>query len=779
VLRDPGPRSPAASHRPWGTSLRATLPQGRALPDDLWQSRHRALTRLLLAHALLLPLWGVVNGQPVLHVLLEPTVLVLFAVAGARAAGRALASSAVAVGLVVASALVVHLGGGHTFLHFHFFFVVAALALYQDWVPYGVALGVVIVDHGVLGLLAPHEVYSDPWSHAHPLAATSVHAAYVVAIAAAQVVTWGWSQHERELAEHRAEEEARRLRESERLITELVDNAPAMVFVKDLEGRLVRVNPVFAAMHGRTEEELLGLTAADLFRRPTASHLVESDHEALQTDAAVMTEEEIAFPTGSRTMQLVKFPLHDEHGRPYAIACIGTDISRRAAAERELLHQARHDALTGLPNRSVLHDSIGDALADGSRVGLAFLDLDGFKEVNDSLGHEAGDRLLQAVADRLTGVLRPGELLTRLGGDEFVLLVTHATGPEEVVAAAERMLAALGQPVELDDRRVDVRGSCGVVTGRSDEGATAGMLLRDADTALYRAKAEGRGRVVAFQAALRERDERRRALQAALVETLRDGDGLVLHYQPVAVAETGKVLAVEALLRWQHPEEGLLLPGAFLEHAEERGMLPELDHWVVSTAMAQLAAWQRAGLDLTVSINASPASICDGSLVTWVEQACAATGASPTRLVVELTETAVIAQPAAARASLDRLRALGVRVALDDFGTGYSSLSHLRDLPVDVVKVDRSFTAGLRSPREAAIVEATTRLAGELGAVVVAEGVETPDDLERVVAAGCRLVQGWLIARPVPAEAVPGLLVARVPLPRVAEGARTADAARA
>lgn len=338
--------------RPTVDALLSSLPHGRSLPDALWWGRHRALLRLLVGHALLLPAWALLNGHDLDHAVSAGVGLAVLCVVAARTAHRTLASGAVALGLVLAAALVVHVGGGHSFLHFHFFVVVAALALYQDWVPFGLALGVVLVEHGVMGVWASDDVYSDPWSREHPLAATAAHASYVLLAALASVVTWGWSQRDREAAERRVEIEARRVRDSERRLAELIDNAPAMVFVKDLDGRFVRVNPTFAAMHGKTPADLLGKTAGEVFGYPAVVGLVDSDLAALQGGGVVESESEIRFPTGTRTMHVTKFPLLDADGRPYAVAGICTDTTRRAAAERDLLHQSRHDALTGLPNRT-------------------------------------------------------------------------------------------------------------------------------------------------------------------------------------------------------------------------------------------------------------------------------------------------------------------------------------------------------------------------------------------------------------------------------------------
>jgi diguanylate cyclase (GGDEF)-like protein len=442
------------------------------------------------------------------------------------------------------------------------------------------------------------------------------------------------------------------------------------------------------------------------------------------------------------------------------------DVTLARRSEAELAHRATHDALTGLPNRDLLLTRIGEGLAADVPVAVVFLDLDGFKDVNDSLGHDAGDRLLHTVAHRLDAVRRPGDTLARLGGDEFVLCCPDCGDAEQVRSVAARMLAALDTPLSLGDRVVEVGGSIGIAVGRARDDVTPMLLLRDADTALYAAKEQGRSRAVLFTPALRERDERRRRLQADLAAVLRSGTGLCLEYQPVADAATGRLVTCEALVRWDHPSDGRLMPDDFLPLAADKGLLPLLDRWVLDEACRAAAQWPDQGGPPAVAVNISPQTIADECVVEWVRDACARSGLAPQHLLVELTETAVIARPAETSRVLAGLRAMGVRVALDDFGTGYSSLSHLRDLPVDVVKIDRSFTGGTsRSGRDAAIVHSIADLATALGATLVAEGVETQEQRDAVVAAGCRLLQGWFVSRPLAPQPLAALFATKQVLP--------------
>ena len=736
----------------------SALPQGRSLPSGLWRSRHRALVLLLAAHALLLPAWAVLWHHPAQHGLEGGLLLAALSLLAAQAPSRLLASSATALGLVAASALVVHTGGGHTFLHFHFFVVVAALALYQDWVPFGIALVMVVLDHVVLSVVSSEHVYDDAWSQRHPVGAAAVHGAFVLAAAAAGVVNWSWSERERRAAELRAEHEAARVRDSERRVAELIDHSPALVFVKDLQGRLVRVNPRFAQMYEVPAAELLGRTASELAGGPEEA-LSPSDLAVLETLGPVELEAEFVFPSGVHVMHVVTFPLLDEDGSPYAIAGTATDMSRRYAAEQALRQQSLHDELTGLPNRRHLRDVGAQALATGGCVGLAFLDLDGFKEVNDSLGHDAGDTLLRSVAERLLAACADDEVLFRIGGDEFVLLLQRLRSPEEAVGRTERLLTALDAPVHVDGRALSVRGSCGVAVGRESDGTTIRTLLRDADTSLYEAKDVRRGSVVVFDPALRERDERRRRLQADLARALRGEAGLRLCYQPITDARTGVVVLLEALLRWDHAELGPLSPADFLPAATHAKLLPELDRWVIDAACRQVSTWRTVGCDVSVSVNVTPETLSRPELADWVVASGSRNGVPMDRLVLEVTETAVIEHPEQTSRTLAGLRRLGVRVALDDFGTGFSSLSLLRDLPVDNVKVDRTFVSGLlENPQDAVIVRATVELARALGMLTVAEGVETGAERASAAATGCDLTQGWHLAPPLEAAAVPAHL---------------------
>ena len=438
------------------------------------------------------------------------------------------------------------------------------------------------------------------------------------------------------------------------------------------------------------------------------------------------------------------------------------DALRRAVAEAT--HQSLHDSLTGLPNRSMFLGRLTAAAErstrnDGSPYALLFVDLDDFKVVNDSLGHLVGDQLLTAVAGRVSACLRPVDTVARLGGDEFAVLLEDSTIPA-AQATAERLLDALRTPFDLPDATsVRVSASVGVVTTTGRQGS-AEELLRDADVAMYRAKGDGKHRYVVFEQAMRDRLQARNLLECELHQAVASAE-FVVHYQPVVDAASSAVVSTEALVRWQHPRRGLVPPAEFVPLAEATGLIVPIGSTVLHEACRQTAQWRsQPGLhDLTVSVNLSPRQLQEDGLVEDVRAALSGSGLPAGALVLEITETLLVGQADAAATRLDELKALGVRLAVDDFGTGYSSLSYLSQLPVDILKVDRSFVGGIADGGPlGTLAYAIIALAGSMSLETVAEGVETPEQSQALVASGCTNLQGSLLSRPVPAEALPGVV---------------------
>ena len=459
------------------------------------------------------------------------------------------------------------------------------------------------------------------------------------------------------------------------------------------------------------------------------------------------------------------------------MAQIGRQLGRvveRIRAQEQIAHQATHDALTGLANRLLFRDRLELALARAERRGsfaaLLFLDLDRFKDVNDTLGHRAGDQLLTAVSDRLQTALRASDTLARFGdevftlarfgGDEFVVLCEDLTSDDGAVRIAERVQQALLSPFVLEQKDHVVTASIGIVlAGGADRDAEG--LLRDADTAMYRAKERGPGNWEIFDEALRQRALERVATERALRRALETGE-LRLHYQPIVALDGGTMQAVEALVRWQHPERGLLPPGEFIPIAEESALILQIGAWTLKEACEQAYRWRARFGDrapLPVSVNVSARQLAQAELPAIVRQVLLETGLNPRDLAIEVTETALIEDSSVPADSLRELRALGVRILLDDFGTGYSSLSHLQRFPIDALKIDRSFVMHLGAGAdECAIVRAIVAMAGALGLDVVAEGVETAAQAAEAGALGCDRGQGYYFARPAPAAEVERLI---------------------
>jgi diguanylate cyclase (GGDEF)-like protein len=415
-------------------------------------------------------------------------------------------------------------------------------------------------------------------------------------------------------------------------------------------------------------------------------------------------------------------------------------------------HQALHDSLTGLPNRELFADRVGQALRTADRelqpAALLLLDLDRFKDVNDTLGHHHGDQLLCEVGARLQEALRQVDTVARLGGDEFGVLVPGVTA-EAAAAVADKLRAALHAPLTLDGVTLDLDASIGIAV-YPDHGDDTAELLQHADVAMYAAKQAHIGFMV-YDPAVDQHSPRRLALLGGLRRALEHNE-LVLHYQPKADLQTGRILGAEALVRWQHPDHGLLVPGEFIPLAERTGLIHPLTRWVLDAALRQAAEWHRGGHRLSIAVNVSTRCLLDPSFPDQVTERLAAWEVPAGSLMLEVTESAVMADPARALDVLGRLHAMGVKLAVDDFGTGYSSMAYLKALPVDELKVDRSFVGQMASnTSDAVIVRSTIDLGHNLGLRVVAEGVETQEAWQDLAALGCDTAQGYYLGRPMPA----------------------------
>jgi diguanylate cyclase (GGDEF)-like protein/PAS domain S-box-containing protein len=903
--------------------LLAVLPRGSTLPQETWLRRHRALLILLWAHAFALGLYAYLEGYGLGHSVQEGGVVAaLAALATLAGSRRRLASALVSVGLMTGSAVLVHLSGGFIEAHFHFFVILILLTLYEDWVPFLVAAGYVLIHHGIAGTLDPESVYNHPDAIANPWKWAGIHALFITAAGAAGMTAWKLNEKHRE-----ATEEALRLaRDSDRSRAEAQQLARLGSFEFDSAGGQVtwsaelfeifgldpettepsyerymgvvhpqdrdRVADVIAqalergkdfnhqyravlddgshrVFHARGEiatgpdgrRALLG-TCQDITERArvetearqrameqaavaalgdgalrggalddlmreasgvvarvldvdVGAVLIRADDErggfrlrgatgipehiadmwipgghgsqagyTLETDGPVIVadwKEERRFsrsPTlaeidvrsgatvpirgseatfgvlGVQSRTVREFSAEDINFLQ-SVAHVVASAIQRSGAEREMRHQALHDPLTGLPNRNLFTDRLAHALElarrHGSQVAVLFGDLDQFKLVNDSLGHEAGDELLRAVAPRINGVLRDADTIARFGGDEFAILVEEVASELDATRVAERIQGALGEPFVLRGRDHFVSATLGIAIGSAEVSPEA--LIRDADAAMYRAKERGRGTYELFDEVMRARAHDHLRIENDMQRAL-ERDEFEVHYQPVIELESMTVSGVEALVRWNHPERGMLAPAAFIQIAEESGMIDRIGAWVLERACRDAVTWQPSngsGRPIGISVNLSVRQISNPAMVETVSSVIECSGIASELVSLEITESALLDDTDATLATLARLKRLHVGLVLDDFGTGFSSLGYLQRFDFDALKLDRAFISRLvTDPGDAAIVGAVTKMAKALGLEVVAEGVETDEQLERIRNLGCRFAQGFLFSRPLP-----------------------------
>ncbi|MEU1755238.1 EAL domain-containing protein [Micromonospora matsumotoense] len=560
----------------------------------------------------------------------------------------------------------------------------------------------------------------------------------------------------------------RALRDSEARFRAVFTGAVIGIGIAGIDGQIIDVNQSFADMLGYRPEELRQTNVSSLSHAEDAAgmwelyqELIEGKHDSVRVEKRYYRKDGTVVWT-DLAVSLIR---HDD-GRPRFTVAMIEDITQRYELQQRLRFQALHDPLTGLPNRTLFFETLGQVFADAGpeqRIGVCFLDLDGFKAVNDSLGHDLGDRLLITIARRLSDcVIGQGHLVARMGGDEFVILVNGGEGIDDAVGVAELALAAVAAPVLVGDHQLAVSASVGVVECPASE-TSVSELMKAADTTLYWAKAEGRGRWAVYDPERSAADIARSALAAGLPAALDRGE-FVVHYQPIVSLLDGSMIAVEALVRWAHPELGLVGPDRFIGLAEETGLIVRLGEWVLRQACRDARAWHREfpGAKLVVSVNLAARQADDPAIVDTVASALSRTGLPAELLQLELTESAVMGTAGEPLRSLYRLADLGVRLAIDDFGTGYSNLVYLRRLPIHCLKLAGPFVEGIRGAgddpppdhRDERIVDALVRLAHALELSVTAEAVETGEQAERLRALRCDTGQGRWFGPPAPVDQI-------------------------
>jgi diguanylate cyclase (GGDEF)-like protein/PAS domain S-box-containing protein len=564
----------------------------------------------------------------------------------------------------------------------------------------------------------------------------------------------GWVATIEDITERRNLEEERDRNYA--FLHQIIDHIPSQITVKDArDRRYLLVNRVAEAQFGLSRDAIVGRTALDLFPQPAADVITADDDRALQSTEGLFLDERPwqSRALGHRFITSKRIGIPDQAGENRYIINVVDDVTERRRADEKIAHLAHYDALTDLPNRVLFREQIEGELQRanrGEQFALLYIDIDEFKGINDSLGHHVGDELLKAIAIRLRGCMRETDLVARLGGDEFAVIRTAVGSAAEVEEFVTRIHEAIRQPYQCLGHQLSTDASIGIALAPQD-GTDLDQLIKNADLAMYGAKANGRRTHRFFEPAMDASAKARLAMEQDLRQALADG-GFEIHYQPLVNLQRDEVTGCEALLRWRHPERGMVSPAEFIPVAEDTGLINELGEWVLRTACAEAASWPD---HIRLAVNVSPVQLKCQTVALKIAGALAASGLSPSRLELEITEAVLIRDDEAALAILHQLRAIGVRIALDDFGTGYSSLSYLKRFPFDKIKIDRCFVSDIAEiDGSSAIVQAVVNIAASRNMTTTAEGVETQEQREILRLLGCTEMQGYLFSAAKPSAEV-------------------------
>src|ERR1700688_782988 len=563
----------------------------------------------------------------------------------------------------------------------------------------------------------------------------------------------------RNAIERKAVEDALYLERERAVVT--LNSIGDVVLVTDISGNITYLNLVAETMTGWPREEAIGKPLAKVFRiidgptRKTARDPMEMAVEQNRTVGLTVNCVLVRRDGFESAIEDSAAPIHDRAGRVIGAVIVFHDVSAARAMSRQMTHAAQHDLVTNLPNRLLLNDRISQSISLARRqnrpLAVIFLDLDRFKYINDSLGHATGDKLLQSVSKRLLAGLRGSDTVSRQGGDEFVILLSEIADPEDVAASARKILLLLNAPHSIGGQDLLIGGSIGISVYPAD-GEDAETLIKNADTAMYRAKERGRNNFQFFKAEMNLKAVERQSLEGSLRRAL-EREEFLLHYQPKVNLDTGEITGVEALIRWQHPDRGLVPPSQFVPIAEDCGLILQIGRWVLREACRQASAWQNAGLPpLPIAVNVSAVEFRDKGFAERVRTVLSETGLKARYLELELTEGVLMEDAETMVSVLQELKMMGVLLAVDDFGTGYSSLSYLRQFPIDVLKIDQSFVHQITAdPDDSTIVSAIINMGKSLKHLVVAEGIETREQRAYLQAQRCAEGQGYLFSAPLTA----------------------------
>lgn len=538
----------------------------------------------------------------------------------------------------------------------------------------------------------------------------------------------------------------------------ILNYSPILISIRDPQGRYIIANKSLLEMLRMSADMIIGKMANDIFANNLAMKIEADDRAVLESGNVLQTEETLLGTDGRLHTYLVqKYPVKDvETGEVYGVCSFSLDVTEQKYAEQMALHAAQHDPLTGLPNRSIVYEFgsklINSAIRHRKCLAVLFFDLDRFKPINDTYGHQVGDKMLREVAERLRSSLRSGDVVGRIGGDEFVAILDDVRSESDVALAARNLLNVLRKPYHVDAFELRTSPSIGISLCPHD-GTEIDVLIRHADAAMYQAKANGRNTYQFFTSDISDNTKRIFALEQRLRQSIFQNE-FELWYQPIVDTHTRRLASVEALLRWRQQNNEIILPGDFISAAETSGLINQLGQWVIRSACEQHQLWRKEGLpSIRIAVNVSPVQFRSKSFQTDVALALADSGINPACVELEVTESTVMSQVENAVGTLDNLKKLGVKIALDDFGTGYSSLSHLSYLPIDKLKVDQSFIQNIDTDaRSLAIAETVIALGKKLNVEVVAEGIESEKALRLLTERECDLGQGYLIGRPMTAE---------------------------